>query len=85
MPQPKLVDKPDLIMYQLGNQLIQIKGACFLLAAYRCKSKDNWFINTLYAYMNVIYKKSRGIRFRMNGTVLIVPNDERILARQHQK
>jgi hypothetical protein len=60
-----------------------IKGASFLQAVYRCKNKDNWFINTLYAYMNVIYQKSGGMRFRMSGTMLIMPNDEHILARQH--
>ena len=46
-----------------------IKGESFLQAVYRCKNKDNWFINTLYAYMNVIYQKRGGMRFRMSGTV----------------
>jgi hypothetical protein len=60
-----------------------IKRASFPQAAYRCKNNNYWFINTLYAYMNVIYqKKRRDKAIDEWNSMLIVPNDERILARQ---
>ena len=60
-----------------------IKRASFLQAAYRCKNKNNWFINTLYAYMDVIYqKKQRDKAIDEWNSMLIVPNDEHILAQQ---
>jgi len=45
------------------------KEESFLQAAYRCKNKYNWVINTLYAHINGIYQKSGGMRFRVSGTV----------------